>query len=879
MQYHGLSAAQVIKNREKFGANVLPQPKIKTVWNFLGDVFSDKLNLILVFLAVIFVVVAALGLGSMIEAIGIIAVLALIAVIDVFTGMRAQKYMRILQNAAAVRHCNVVRDNKIYNINVTDIVVDDIVLLNTGDTIHADGYLIDGELQVDNSVLNGESRRIAKSVVDNYKYSYSHKITGDDYIDQNSLFAGATIQSGRGMMIVKRVGINTENGKIMSSIGTLNAPKTSLDMQLDKLAMQISRLGIVGAIVVGVCLLSVDIMQVGGWDVFISMGNLNALSNILGVMLIALTIVAAAVPEGLPLIVSLVISQNAREMVRRNVLAKYANKIPEAGNINILCTDKTGTLTYANLMPVSNFLGDGTEIKFDDDCKTNELFLYGVILNSGASYDADGKAVGGNSTGRALLNLIPRDGVMFTKLRDGFLVRDELPFDSANKYSATQIAPVENTSKSLTLYMGAPELVLAHVTHYMDCDGKIKKLRHGTIQKLIQENSARAMRMVATAYADDKISKRGLPDNLTLVCVTALRDEIRKGVPASVDMMHDANVQVVMVTGDALDTAIAIAHDAHIMHKDSDDIALSATELDAMTDDAVVKILPRLRVVARAVPTTKLRLVRAAQARGLCIGMCGDGTNDAPALKLADVGFAMGAGTDVAKAASDIIITDNNFISVTDAVMLGRTFLHNIKMFLRFQLPINIWLMLLCVCFPLFTGEPAFWATQILIINIIMDSLNSLAFGGEPSKPEYMQEPVVQKGAPLISRRGMHGVLWTVLGFAVLFGMLNISSVANVFAGGGEMETARFVLLIFAAMLNGLNIRTDNINVFSGLRHNLMFIVIMAIVFCATVLMVQFGGQMFHVVSLNTYQWFTVFALAGLILPWGTLVKLSMAYK
>ncbi|MCM1223261.1 MAG: HAD-IC family P-type ATPase, partial [Lachnospiraceae bacterium] len=638
--------------------------------------------------------------------------------------------------------------------------------------------------------------------------------------------------------------------------------------QLDKLATQISKFGLIGACIVAVVLITVDILHAGGITPFWGMGNLAVIKSILSILVIALTIVAAAVPEGLPLIVSLVISQNAREMVRHNVLAKYANKIPEAGNIQILCTDKTGTLTCANLTPVQNFLGDGSVMPFDASCRANELFLYGVILNGGARYDATGKIVGGNSTGRALLGLIPQGGAAFEQLHNNYRVVVELPFDSANKYSATEL----HGPDSFTLYMGAPELILAHATKYMTADGKFRKINKSVIDDIIDKNASRAMRMVATGISASNISRRGLPDDLVLLSLTALRDEIRDAIPDAVDTMHNAHVQVIMITGDSLPTAIAIAHETNIMQS-PDDIAIGAAELDEYSDDKLLEILPRLRVVARAVPTTKLKLVRVAQSAGLCIGMCGDGTNDAPALKLADVGFAMGSGTDVAKAAADIIITDDNFVSVVDAVRLGRTFLHNIQMFLRFQLPINIWLMTACLLFPIFVGSPAFFATQILIINIIMDSLNSLAFGGEPAKPEYMHQPVVQKGTPLITRRGMRGVVWMVIGFALITAMLYLPCISRMFNNAGQIETARFVVLVFAAMLNGFNVRTAGMNIFRGLSQNPMFMGILALVFVATFVLAQFGGEMFHVTALDINQWIVLIGISMLIIPWGMMGK------
>ncbi len=875
MEYQGLTSAQVIANRKKYGANILPKQKTKNIFDFLYEIFTDKLNMILVFLALVFIILSILGMGSLTEAIGILFILFLIAIIDTATGLRAQHHTQKLQELVTLRHCDVIRNGKIQKIKTTDIVVDDIIILHTGDSIHADGYLLSGEISVDNSILNGESEPVKKHSINNYKYNPDKKITGDSYVDKNSLFAGTTIQSGRGIMIATRVGTGTENGKILTSIQNISAPKTSLDIQLDNMATKISKWGIIGAIIVGTAIITTDIINLGGINAFFTDNKLNIISNILSALAISLTIIAAAVPEGLPLIVSLIISQNARKMVKHNVLTKYANKIPEAANIQILCTDKTGTLTHASLSPVANFLGNGTKISFIANTKTNEIFFHNVILNSGATYDTNNNISGGNATGRALLNLIKPNNKIFTKLKSDKIQR-EIPFDSSNKYSATEI---KNDMQTYTYVMGAPELLLKKCTKYMDENGNIKKLNRKKITDLILEKSDQAMRLVATAYCNKPLEKNGLPNEMIFICLTSLRDKIRDGVPHAVKTMQNAHVQVVMITGDALNTARAIAYDTKIMNKNSDDIAINATELDNMSDNEILKILPRLRVVARAIPSTKLKLVHLAQSMGLCIGMCGDGTNDAPALKLADVGFAMGSGTDVAKSAADIIITDDNFVSITNAVLLGRTFLHNIKMFLHFQLPINIWLMTICLIFPLVTGEPAFWATQILIINIIMDSLNSLAFGGEPPKPEYMYDPIVAKGTALIPTKDIHSIIWSITGFMFTFGLLYIPQIANQFNTTGQMITARFVLLIFAAMLNGFNIRSTTIDPLYKIQTNPIFLLITLLVFFATILMVQFGGPMFHIDKLNTHQWLILFYISLLILPWGIIGKMLQNKK
>lgn len=421
---------------------------------FFCDVFSDKLNLILLVLALVFLFLAVIGVGQITEALGLIFVLTLISVINISTGLKSQKYTKRMADMISEHYCNVIRNGSVQTISTKEVVVDDIILIETGDTICADGYIISGHVEVDNSILNGETKLCKKSPIENYVYNYEEEITGAKYTDKNSLFSGTNVQSGRGKMIVKRVGLQTENGKILSNVNDISAPKTSLDIQLEKLATQISKLGIIGAFVVGVILFVSDMSSLE--SMLASGGYLSVIISFLSAFTVALTIVAAAVPEGLPLIINLIIAQNSKKLVKQNVLAKYANKIPEAGNINILCTDKTGTLTYANLIPVHNYIGSGKEIGFSEDVLPIKMFKENIVLNSGAVYDNSGNVTGGSFSSRALLKLIPYNDRLFETVKENIKITDEDPFDSVKKYSAVQTEI--NEGNILTYYMGAPLL-------------------------------------------------------------------------------------------------------------------------------------------------------------------------------------------------------------------------------------------------------------------------------------------------------------------------------------------------------------------------------------------------------------------------------------
>lgn len=854
----GLTNEQVEVNRAKHGSNKLPEKKLKTAWDFFKETFEDRLNQILIAMMVVFTILAVSGQGSFSEPLGIFVVLLAIAIISTRTGLKSQKSTKELKDKTAVHYCNVMRDGEIQHINTDDLVVGDVVCIESGEAIYADGFLIDGRVSVDNSVLNGESKECKKHVIPDFVYVEKENITGNDYVDENSLFAGATIVDGQGKMIVTKVGINTVNGKTITSMNEIEETQTSLEIQLDDLAGAISKFGTIGAIFIAIASLVSNVMLIGGVNEFLQLGWLPILSKVLTIITTALTIVVAAVPEGLPLIISLITAQNAKRMLAHNVLAKHTNKIPEAGNIQLLCTDKTGTLTKGVLQPVHNITLDNVEI---DNARqaVKELFFVNVCLNTTAMFDSSGNIVGGNATERALLSMVNEEA--YNKYSNA-TITNRKSFNSAYKYSAVE---VDINGNKVTYYKGAPEKLLAVSKHYITKDFNTANIDHEAVKNIIANYTTKAMRVIATGYSLSPISD-DLPDDLIITSLVAIRDDVRPEVPEAVRKMHDAGVQVMMVTGDVIETAKAIAEDAGLL-KNETDIAMSAINFDKLSDEEAKAELPYIKVIARATPQTKLRIVKLAQELGMCVGMTGDGTNDSPALKAADVGFSMGSGTDVCKEAGDIIITDDNFVSITDAVMLGRTFMHNVLKFLKFQLPINISLILLSVIYSLFFGMEAIAAVQILVINIVMDSLNSLSFGGEPPKPEYMKEQPIPKGSKLLSKGTMIQIGVSVLTFMAIFGITTVPAIRSLFSSETTYATARFAMLVIMATINGFNIRTDSMNLFKGIKNNTMFIKIALTIFAGTILLCQFGGTMLHCVPLNIIQWVVIFVVSLLVIP------------
>ncbi|MGI6681097.1 MAG: cation-translocating P-type ATPase [Bdellovibrionota bacterium] len=867
MLLHGLSSKEVIDSRNKHGSNKLPEERQKTAFDFLKETFENKLNMLLLIMTIAFIVLAAIGYASIIEPIGIGVVIVAITLINIHTGLKSQKNAKILKDKASVRFCNVLRDGGIQRINANDVVVGDVILLQTGEAIQADGFLIDGRIKVDNSVLNGESKECFKKPILDYVYDENKEINSDDYVDENSLFSGAIVTEGEGKMLAKKVGINTQNGKTILSMQSIEQTKTSLEIQLEKLAKQISVFGYVGAVVISVILLLSQIVDVGFSNYF-NNDILIIAKDVIAIFITAITIIVAAVPEGLPLIINLITAQNAKVMLKNNVLAKNTSKIPEAGNIELLCTDKTGTLTKGVLTPLHNISLDGKEIVKDKNNLLCESFLENISVNNSAMFDDGNEIIGGNATDRALLKMVTSDEF---KAYNDIKIERKLAFNSTNKYSATQIV---KDGKTITYYKGAPEKFLEYAK-YFESEKGLQKIDYDFVKNKIKEFTSKSMRVVATGFSNKEILE-GLPDDLVMTSLVAIRDDIRPECVPAVKKMHGAGVQVMMITGDVLDTARAIAKEVGIIESEND-IAISAIDLEKLSDEEIKRDLSRIKVIARATPQTKLRIINLAQELNLCVGMTGDGTNDAPALKRADVGFSMGTGTDLCKEAGDIIITDDNFVSITSSVLLGRTFMHNIMKFLKFQLPVNICMVLLCVIYPLFFGVEALVAVQILLINIVIDALVSLSFGGEPCKEEYMTEKPIKKGSSLVSKETSREFLFYVSFYMVIFFITMLPKVQEkFFPTKEEYLTVRFALLVLMVNINGFNIRTESLNLFKGISLNPMFVKIFICILVGTFFFINCCGKFLSFVPLNLTQWVFILLISSLIIPADLLRKLFL---
>lgn len=850
---NGLSSKEVLKSRELHGSNKLPEPKLDKWYDFAKEALSEKITMILIAIAVLQLFLGVMGVMDLSDPIMILVVLAIVTCIAVKTGLGVQKSAAELRAKTSVRYCDVIRDGKVQTINKDELVVGDLVCVGMGQEIFADGYLIEGKISVNNAAINGETKECKKTPIEGYVHK---KTTSTDaYTNQNCLFAGTTVMSGEGKMIVTDVGVNTVNGDTLVKMQTLEAPKTALDIALDNLSDFISKWGTIAAVITFAVLTISGIVQVGFGEYF-SGGVLNIIQKIAQNFSVALTIIVAAVPEGLPLIVKLVTKQNVKTMEKFNILAKNPGKIPELAYVDIICTDKTGTLTTGIMTPKKIIDGFGNDVNKNSVLWNN--IKANISLNNSATFDSENNITGGNSIDRAVLSLVNPE--TYADIQKKYPVKLKQVFNSSNKYSAF------TTKDGITYYKGAPEKLIEHCTKVMDSSGEIiENNDNDTLSNAITAMTSNAMRCIAVTMADGDLVENEIPNDMTFLGIIGVVDPVRDEVPSAVKTAHKAGIQVIEITGDCIETAVAVATECGI-YKDGD-LALTNDEFEAMSDDEVKNIIPRLRVISRCSPNTKLRLVTLAQEIGKSVAMTGDGVNDSPALKRADVGFGMQGGSDVAKEASDIVLTDDNFASVVKAVELGRTFMHNIMMFLEFQLPINISLLILSVIYPMIATGALLASVQILIVNIIMDSLNSLSFGGEPPKDEYMTEKPIKKGSGLFIRGAKKRIAISTVAFIALYGIITFSPIANMFASETEAMTARFALLCFMAVFNGFNIRTEHINLFNGIGKNKLFSAIAIGIFVMTFALCNFAENLIKVTALDFKHWVVVVILAFMVIP------------
>lgn len=819
----GLSSSDVELSRSNYGTNKIPDSEPTTFWAEFKETFKDKLILVLVGIAALMSGMYMLGYAEIFEPIGTIVAILIVAFVSAKTGVASDTKYRQLKDSTEKDKCKVYRNGSLVVIDMDDVVVGDFVLLQSGDKIPADGILKKGNIKVDNSALNGEAEECKKTAAET-GVLFPSEITGEVFVDKSSLFRGAVVTDGEGILVVCNVGTETIMGKMAEEMQE-DEPDSPLKVKLAALADQISKFGIIGAIVIALVYIAHTIMVFDGayfqQDIpIIVMDVVQALS-------LAVVIIVCAVPEGLPLMIAIVLMQNTGKMLEHNVLVRKAEGIETAGSLNILFSDKTGTITKGHLEVVNLISGDCIETKAENVeyvcCSIWDQLKFAIGMNSQSQFDADGKVVGGNLTDQALMQFLGKDA--YDEIhKNGYTIKDQQGFNSTNKFSQVQIGEVGRT-----YYKGAPERLLPHAKYCMDKGGVLQEIDREKLTKCIDDMATKSMRVLAFAYANEPLVENTVSDELTLIGLVGIRDDVRPEAIEAIEEVQKAGIQVVMITGDRYETAVAIAKDAGLYHEG--DIALTSAELNQMSDDEVKKLIPKIKVIARALPTDKSRMVKLCQEMNLVVGMTGDGVNDSPALKRADVGFAMGSGTEAAKEAGKIVILDDNFRSIKDAILYGRTIYHNILKFCKFQLAINVTAVIVSALAPFFGVDEPLKVTHLLFVNLVMDSLGALMLGNEPAREQYMLEKPRRRDENIISRDMFMQIGVTAFTMVCMsFVYLKSKNFIGLAASPEEHLTGYFILFITMALVNGFNVRSESTSLLEDLDKNPNFLKIMVLI-------------------------------------------------
>ena len=876
ISYRGLTKENVERSRKKYGANIIEAGKRKTFLNHYMASFGDP---------TIKILLVALGLNVLFfiknfnwyESIGIAVSIILATFVSSISEYGSQLAFEKLVEDAKKSKCRVWRDGVLTEIFVSDVVTGDFIQFEQGDRIPADGLLIDGQIDVDQSALNGETKEAHKISASSVNYDDSND---KNLSNPNLVFNGSVVYQGTGTMLVQSVGEKTYYGHLAKELQQEKSD-SPLKQRLTELAGFISRLGYIGASLILTASLFKSILidnSFNAANIAVYFSNpYTFFGDFIRAITLAVTIIVVAVPEGLPVMITVVLSSNMKRMIKDNVLVRKLVGIETAGNLNILFTDKTGTLTVGKLQ-VSKFItGDG---KIYDKCNLKEekklwkIIYVSSIYNNSSKLGFDGRKqtpIGGNSTDRAILNF----GLSCPLVNFNITKTSQMPFNSKNKFSITTV----EGEISATLIKGAPEKILPYCTRFYDANGKELELNNiFHINKITKDMASSGIRVLALATSDKSVEdlSKGFC-NLSLVGVACIRDELRPDVKESLDKVISSGVQVVMITGDGKETAIAIAKESKLLDTSKGHVVLTSEELNRMSDEQVKNLLPKIRSVARALPSDKTRLVKLSQDMNLVAGMTGDGVNDAPALKRADVGFSMGSGTEVAKEASDIVILDDNFSSISKSILYGRTIFKSIRKFIIFQLSINMCAMAITLIGQFIGIETPITVTQMLWVNMVMDTLAGLAFAGEAPLPEYMEELPKQKNEKIINsyminQISLASIYTTIL--CILF--LKFPRINNLFRfspSANFLMTGFFALFMLCAIFNSLNARTQRLNLLSNLLKNKAFVAVMGLVCIIQILLLYFGGSVFRTYGLTLKELLTIVSLSFTVIPFDIMRK------
>ncbi|MBT9140359.1 MAG: Calcium-transporting ATPase [Dehalococcoidia bacterium] len=865
--FSGLSSQEVEDSRSRHGSNELTPVEIEGFWKKLIQSFKDPIIVILLVALMITFILAILGFAAWYASVGVAAAVGVAASIATLSEYKSETSFQKLQEEAARIKANVFRNGHITETFISDIVLGDYVLVQPGDKVPADGKIITGTLKVNQASLTGEADDVKKAPAPD-GYNPEQK---DNLMDPYLIFRGSVVGSGEAVIKVDTVGDKTLYGQLAQELSS-EERQSPLQVKLSSLAASISKFGYIGSIFITLAFLFKRIVidnhfvpneiiaHVLQWEIL--------LLDIVSALTLAIIIIVVAVPEGLPMMIAIVLSLNMRRLLHAKVLVRKLVGIETAGSLNILFCDKTGTITEGQ-MGVSLFMSGNPETYTTLESIPERLrnILIGSLKNNTScildvSATGKEKIFGGNRVDRAFMEFIAAT----LSESSAEVIHETIPFDSNRKFSAVYVTM---GNKKFTLAKGAPEIILQHCDYYYDAEGNKTKLESkATLLKKIDELSDRNMRVVAVAISEGTaIDDYSSPRSRVLVGIIGLRDEIRKESLSAIEQARKAGIQVVMITGDKKETAVAIAREVGLL-QDSRDVVLTTLELNQYSDNELKELLPHLRVVARALPTDKSRLVKIAQELNRVVGMTGDGINDAAALNRADVGFAMGSGTEVAKEAGDIVILDDNFSSITKAILYGRTIFYSIRKFIVFQLTVNVAAISIAFLGPFFGRDFPLTLIQLLWINLIMDTMAGMAYGGAPALVRYMMEKPIPRDENIISKDMRSSILFSsgvIIALSLIF--LEYEPIQALFYSEATFMTGFFAFFVFINNFNKLNVRTTKLNLFDHMWEHTSFLKVVALIFAVQIFFTYFGGEILRTVGLSFNEWVFVISLSMIIIP------------
>ena len=838
----GLSAAEVEKSRLEHGENVLTPPRRQSMWRLYIEKYQDPMIRILLVAAVVSLALAFVK-QDFIETLGIIFAIILATTVGFFFERDAARKFDVLTQLGEEQPVKVLREGKVVEIPRREVVVGDVVIVETGDEVPADGQLFEStDLQVDESSLTGEPITtkeclpLSPSIATPHSdfESKKEKENSDEAYPKDMLLRSSMVMGGTGRYVVSAVGDETEIGHVARQATELTGVKTPLNIQLDKLAKMISKVG--GGLSVA-AFFAFRIHDILTNDLWHTSDYLSMVEVVLRYFMMAVTLIVMAVPEGLPMAVTLALALNMRRMLKSNNLVRKLQASETMGAVTVICTDNTGTLTE-NRMTVAASSNLPQKGEAHDD-------LYKAIaLNTTATHDV------GNPTEQALLRWLTEQGVDYQQLREENTITAREPFSTERKYMSTTVGD--------TLYIkGAPEVIMARCTLTDD-------VRHELEQQLLDWQN-HAMRTLAVAQNDE------------LLALFAISDPLRKEVPDAIRQCNEAGIDVKIVTGDTVATAMEIARQCGILSPLTSlpsPLTITGAEFAALSDEEALERIKELKVMSRARPTDKQRLVSLLQQRGEVVAVTGDGTNDAPALNRAHVGLSLGSGTSVAKQASDITLIDDSFSSIVHAVMWGRSLYKNIQRFVFFQLIVNVAALLLVLCGGFIGTEMPLTITQILWVNLIMDTLAAMALASLPPSREVMEEKPRTSDAFIITRSMKRGIL-TIGGlfFVVTFALLWY------FEQGTGMDDIRltvfftiFVMLQWWNLFNARMLGSCH-SAFRRIWACRGFLFVLLFVLVGQWVIVTFGGRMFRTVPLSWQTWAAIIGGTSLVLWVGEIYR------